>query len=470
MGQKEGTMSRELGRDANGAQKVMHARNYLTDALGQLPLNGISVLAGQTTYFYTNKVGMAAATVGTVLLIAKIVDALTDLIMGKIVDNTETKYGKARPWLLRMTFPAMLAMVLLYTVPQASLGVQAVYALLTNIFASAVCYTAIAVPFYTMMVYTTKSSEEKGKMGTYRSAVGYAVGVGLGIGLIPITDALGGDQAAWIKFAAILAIIAGAGLFICFMGANERYSDDPEEHEKEKSVTILQGLGMLVKNTYWIKITVFGVCMNIMYAMILAAPIYYAQCIVGDPAFYSIVNTVNLIPSIIGFVTVGFIIKRFGLARTAKYASIIGIIGSVVRCFAPGSVMITLIFGSVVMYATIPLISVLPAMVLNTSEVNMSNYGVRITGMTNASNSFVGKIGSGVGSAAIGWVLAAGGFDAYAAGGAMTSGVVTAVYALNIYIPLAMFVIMLLILARYDLEDRLPEMMAENERRSAANK
>ena len=119
------------------------------------------------------------------------------------------------------------------------------------------------------------------------------------------------------------------------------------------------------------------------------------------------------------------------------------------------------------MYATIPLISVLPAMVLNTSEVNMKNFGVRITGMTNASNSFVGKIGNGLGGSAIGWVLAAGGFDAVAAGGEITKGVTTAVYALNIYIPLAMFIIMLLILAKYDLEDKMQGMIAENDKKAA---
>ena len=307
---------------------------------------------------------------------------------------------------------------------------------------------------------------EKGKMGTYRSAVGYAIGVALGIGLIPITDALGGDQGAWIKFAVIMAILSGIGLFIAFKGSKERYAGDEEEQAKERSVSIIKGLGMLLKNKYWIKITVFGVCMNIMYAMIMAAPIYYAQCIVEDAGFYSIINTVNIIPSVIGFLSVGFLIKKFGLAKTAKYASIIGIAGCVVRCIFPSSVPVTLVFGSVVMYATIPLISVLPAMVLNTSEVNMKNYGVRITGMTNASNSFVGKVGSGLGSAAIGWVLAAGGFDAVAAGGAITGSVRTAVYALNIYIPLAMFIIMLIILARYDLEDKLPAMIAENDRKA----
>lgn len=456
-------MSKELGKDMNGVQKVMTGPAYLADALGQIPLNSISVLTGQMTYFYTNEVGMAAAAVGTVLLVARIVDALTDLVMGKIVDNTNTKYGKARPWLLRMVIPVMVALILLFTVPKVNEGIQLGYALLTNIFVSAICYTAIAVPFYTMIAYKTKSSEEKGKMGTYRSAVGYAIGVALGIGLIPITNALGGDQAAWIKFAVIMAVLSGIGLFIAFKGSKELYAGDEAEQEKEKSISIIKGLGILLKNTYWIKITVFGVCMNVMYAMIMAAPIYYAQCIVEDPGFYSIINTVNIVPSVIGFLTVGILIKKFGLAKTAKYASIIGIIGSVVRCIFPASVPVTLVFGSVVMYATIPLISVLPAMVLNTSEVNMKNHGVRITGMTNASNSFVGKIGSGVGGAAIGWVLAAGGFDAVAAGGAITDSVRTAVYALNIYIPLAMFIIMLLILARYDLEDKLPAMIKEND-------
>lgn len=460
-------MSKELGRDTNGIQKVMHGRDYASDALGQISLNTITCLAGQMTYFYTNKVGMAAATVGTLLLVAKIFDAVTDLIMGKIVDNTNTKNGKARPWLLRMILPVMIAIVALFAVPNASSGIKNGYALITNIFASAICYTAIAVPYYTMMSYKTKSNEEKGNMGRFRSAVGYAVGVGLGIGLIPITVALGDDQMAWVKLAAILAVLSGIGLFIAYKGSKELYVESQEEQQNENQVSIIEGIKILLKNKYWIKITIFGVCMNIMYAMIMAAPIFYAQFVVNDPAFYSVVNTVNIIPSIIGFLTVGFWIKKLGLAKTAKLASIIGIVGCVVRCIFPASVPVTLIFGSVVMYATIPLISVLPAMVLNTAEVNMSKFGVRITGMTNASNSFVGKIGSGIGGAAIGWVLAAGGMEKVIAGGAMTSELTIAVYTLNIYIPLAMFIIMLLFLSRYDLEDRFQDLLAENEKKAA---
>ncbi|MGN1023021.1 MAG: MFS transporter, partial [Lachnospiraceae bacterium] len=102
-----------------------------------------------------------------------------------------------------------------------------------------------------------------------------------------------------------------------------------------------------------------------------------------------------------------------------------------------------------------------------TSEVNMQQYGVRITGMTNASNSFIGKIGSGIGASAIGWILAAGGYDTYTKTGELTQGVTNAVSILNIYIPIVIFAVMVLFMWRYDLEEKLPGIIAENDKISA---
>ena len=458
-------MAKELGLDKDGQQKHLRPVDYLTDSLGQFGLNSLNQLTGQLTYFYTTKLGMASGTVGTVLLFSKIFDAVTDLFMGKLVDKTNTKAGKARPWLLRMVIPIFLACVLLFTVPQSMGGFRYVYALVTAVFASAIVYTAVAVPYYTMMSYKTKSSEEKGKMGTWRAAVGYAIGVACGIGLIPITVALGDDQAAWIKFGAILGVLSAICLFITYKFSREIYHDEGEMAQKEAKVSIIDGIKMLIHNKYWIKITVVGVAMNIMYGIILVAPLYYGLIIMGNPGFYSTVNTVNIFPSVVGFLTVGFWIKRFGLTGTAKWAAVIGIVGCIIRMVAPMNSFIFLAGGVLMMYATIPLISVLPAMTLNTAEQNMQNHGVRITGMTNASNSFVGKLGGGVGGSLIGWVLAWGGFDAFNAGTiGVTSGLKSAVFALNSYIPLAMFAIILLVLLRYDFEDKLPAILKDNER------
>ncbi len=447
--------------DKNGNEMVISKKGYMGDALGQIALNSIMVLTGQLTFFYTNKIGMAAATVGTIIFVAKLFDAFSDLIMGKIVDRTNSKRGKAKPWLLWMIAPIMIAIVSLFTVPaNASDTVKVGYVLLTNVFASAICYTAVAVPYYTMIAYKTRSNEEKGKIGTARSAVGYAVGISIGIGLIPVTNMLGGDQRAWILVALFFAVISGIGLFIAYKSSDEKYIPTAEEQSNEANIGIFAGLKILFTNKYWIKIGFVGVCMNIMYAMVMASPVFYALYVLGSDNYIGLINTVNIIPSVIGFMTVGSIVKRFGLTGTAKIASVIGIFGCLVRVAFPSSLAVTLVFGSLVMYATIPLIACLPAMILNTAEVNMKNHGVRITGMTNSANSFVGKVGSGLGSAAIGWVLAFGGFDAMAQ--VQSQSALTAIYALNIYIPLLMFIIMLIVLKTYKLDDIYEQLVIDN--------
>ena len=108
-----------LGLDKDGVQKVMRTGDYFADSLGQFSLNAISGLVGQLTYFYTDKVGMAAGAVATVFFICKILDAFTDVIMGNIVDHTKPGKEKYRPWILRMIIPAAIVIVGLFTVPSS---------------------------------------------------------------------------------------------------------------------------------------------------------------------------------------------------------------------------------------------------------------------------------------------------------------------------------------------------------------
>lgn len=126
-----GKKKKELGLDSMGIQKTMRLTDYLGDGIGQLPLNIMSSLVGQLTYFYTEKVGLAAGMVATMLLIAKIFDAFSDLAMGKIMDAGKSPKGKCRPWFSRMAIPAFVSIILLFTVPKnIGSGLQAAYVLI----------------------------------------------------------------------------------------------------------------------------------------------------------------------------------------------------------------------------------------------------------------------------------------------------------------------------------------------------
>ena len=225
---------RPLGKDKLGVQKVMRMSDYLGDAAGQFSLNAISGLIGQLTYFYTDKVGVAAGAIATALLIVKILDAFTDIIMGYIVDHTAPGKEKYRPWILRMILPMAIIMILMFTVPtNVSSPVQIAYLFITNFLFSAVIYTIICVPYQAIMVVRTNSQEERAKMGTWRAAAGYVSGMIIAVMIIPITNMLGGDQKAWVIFSAALAVISAILLFVTYKTSKEYPAMDGQDMTAE---------------------------------------------------------------------------------------------------------------------------------------------------------------------------------------------------------------------------------------------
>jgi GPH family glycoside/pentoside/hexuronide:cation symporter len=220
---------KELGLDSVGIQKTLTLKNYLGDAVGMIGFNGFGSLTGMLTYFYTDKAGLAAAAVGTFMLAARIFDAITDIGMGYLVERTKSRFGKARPWFLWIALPALVTAVSLYCIPiNAAPSVKTAYAFITYFIMTAVITTAINIPYSAFMAFVTRSPEERSKMGIFRSIFGTLVGMMVAIGLIPITNALGGDQKAWILTASVIAVVGALSFLIAFFSNKERYSSDEQ--------------------------------------------------------------------------------------------------------------------------------------------------------------------------------------------------------------------------------------------------
>lgn len=455
--------NKELGLDSMGVPKSMRLTDYLGDGLGQLPLNIMSGLVGQLTYFYTEKVGLAAGMVATMLLVAKIVDAFSDLIMGKIMDAGHSPKGKCRPWFLRMALPAAVIIVLLFTVPKnAGSGFQMAYVLITNILITAVIYTAVAIPYGALMSLRTKSSDERGKMGVFRAAFGYIAGMIIAILLIPITNALGGTQAAWIKVAVVFGLISLLSLLILYKVSKENAGGEAaskEQEQAEEDVSFTEGLKILFHNKYWVIMLFLQLLMNISYGLSGAGGTYYCKYILGNDNMVALLGAVGLIPTFLGFALTGPMAAKFGMTKTCMISCALGAAACVVRVFTPYSLVTCLIGGCFTTFANIPLMCLFGAMVNNCVEYNEWKFEKRIVGMTNSANSFGCKIGSGIGSSLIGWLLAWGGYSS--ALETQPGTVNIAIFAFSIYIPLALFVTMFILLMKNDLEKKYPQIVAE---------
>jgi len=457
-----------LGKDSMGIQKTMRLGDYLGDGLGQLPLNVIENLEGQLTYFYTEKVGLAAGMVATMLLAAKFADAFSDLVMGKIMDMGNSPKGKCRPWFLRMAIPAAVIIIMLFTVPKnAPGGLQMGYVLITNILLSAVVYTAVAIPYGAIMAIRTESVEERGRMGIVRTIFGYVIGMVIAILLIPITNMLGGDQGAWIKVSVVFAVLSAASLFILYKTSREtsKTAAEEEPQDTEEKVPFAEAIRMLFQNKYWVIMLLVNLLVNISYGLSTGGGTYFAKYILGNDNLVALLGAVGLLPTFIGFIIVGPMTKKLGVAGACKVSALIGAVAMVVRAFTPYSIVTTVGCGLFSSFATIPMMCLTAPMVNNCVEYNDWKYGKRMVGMTNSASSFGGKIGSGIGGSLIGWLLALAGYNAAAA--SQPGSVNIAIFAFAIYIPLGLFVIMAVLFHKYDLEKHYVEIVTALKERKA---
>lgn len=450
---------KQLGLDGMGIQKTMRLGDYLADSGGQFALNSISGLIGAITYFYTDKIGVAAMTAANVLLIAKIVDAFTDLIMGRIMDNGKSPKGKCRPWFLRMAIPAFVVIVALFSVPSGlSSPMLFAYLLITNVLASAVVSTAISIPYNAIQCMRTPSIEERTKMGIFRSIMGYLIGMIIAIALVPITNLLGvngvADQAAYIKFAVVLGLISMVLLLILYAKSVEKTT---AEQKQDDGVPFVKAIGMLFKNKYWVIVLISNLFSAVIFALTSASGTYYAKWILGNDNLVALMGAVGLISTFVGFGVVGPMTNKLGIRKTLMISMIIGIAGSAVRIFFPDSLIVLMTAGQLPSFAIIPLMCVCGTMNTMAMDYNDYLYGNKIVGMSASASSFGSKVAGGLGGSLIGWILAAVNYDPNAT--VATTAVRYGIYAFSIYIPLAMMVALLLLTSRFDIENRYTEIL-----------
>lgn len=461
-----------LGKDKDGIQKVMRVGDYFGDAMGQFALNAISGLVGQLTYFYTDKVGLAAGAVGTAFLIVKILDAFTDLIMGYIVDHTAPGKERYRPWLLRMAIPAAIMIVLLFTVPSnISSGMQMVYMFITNFLLTAVIYTAICIPYSSLQVVRTASQQERGNMGTWRAGAGYVAGMVIAVAIIPITNMLGGDQAAWIKFSVVLAVLAAVCLLLTWKTSKETnpvMESTEKQANDEESIPLKKAIVNLFHNKYWVMILIMGLCANITYGLANSAGTYYAKWIYGNDNLVGIQGAVGMIPTILGFALVGPMIKKLGVTKTLRVSFFMGMAANILRLINPDNFVYNIVLGCFSSFANIPmmcLLGVLTAMAIDYNEYKFNN---RMLASSQAAASFGNKVGNGLGSSLVAWCLALAAYDP----NALTATFATrqAVLAFNIYVPILLFALMFILSIKFDLEKRLPGIHEELAKRKSTGK
>ncbi len=458
-----------LGKDADGFQKMMRKGDYAADFSGQLGLGIMGNIVGQMTYFYTDKVGLAVGAVGVMMAIAKVIDALTDIWMGNIVDHSKGGNQKYFKWMIRMTIPAALIVFLMFTVPSTgTLGLA--YVLVTNVLLTAVVGTLIGTPFSAVMVVRTNSQSERSSMGVLRAAANYGAGMVVAIITIPVTNMLGGTQSAWIKYGAIMALIILLCLLICWNnGRKAKFAADIERSaagevvEEEEAVPLMDAVSMLFHNKYWVIVLLFNLITSVTNAIAGAAGTYYCKWIFGNDNLVGIIGALGMVATLVGFIVSKPIIAKLGVKRTVYFGVLGAAIVAGIRCIAPTNLKLYFVMGLLGSFVQIPLMCLYGVLLAMAVDYNEWKYDKKLVAVSSGAIGFGNKVGSGLGSVILSAFLVLGHYDPTLT--EATTSMRWAIYGFGNYLPLVINVIMFLVFTKFDIEEKLPAMREEVARR-----
>ncbi len=320
---------------------------YLLGPAGALLLN--AVLATYLNVFYTDVLKLTSVWGGVFLMafpiISKILDAITNVVMGQIIERTRTAQGKARPWLL-LSAPLMAVTgILLFAVPQASQTVQVIWVMVSyNLFYS-FAYTIYNMSHSLMVPLSTRDVKQRGSLAVFNNIAAVMIS-GIIVALIfpmVVMPALGANQSAWLGLMSVLSILALPLTLVEYYFTKERIT---EETGDTQGVSMGKQMTAVFKDPSWLIFMGFFLIFNFGTQLKNLSLVYYCNYVLGtynDGITQMLVSVIGGVPMGIGIFAVWPLAKKFGKRNVTMAGFVLYAIGGAVCMMAPKNMVVVLV-------------------------------------------------------------------------------------------------------------------------------
>lgn len=338
--------SRIHSQNVTGKEKWL---GYLLGPCGALLLN--AVLATYLNVYYTDVLKLTTVWGGAFLvvfpLVSKIIDAITNVIMGYIIDRTKTKQGKARPWLLLSAPLVALTGILLFTVPNAGETVQVIWVMLSyNLFYS-FAYTIYNMSHNLMCPLSTRNTIQRGGLSVFNQ-ISTIMMSGIIVALIfpmAVMPMLGVDQTKWILVMSILSILSLPLTLLEYYFTKERVTEEQGDKE-ERKLPYLTQLKIVLTDKYMILMFVYFFIYTLGTSLKNIGLVYYCNYVLGtynDGVTQTMISVIGGIPMGIGIFAVWPLAKKFGKRNVTLAGFILYAIGSAICWAVPTNMAVVLV-------------------------------------------------------------------------------------------------------------------------------
>lgn len=422
-------------------------------------------------FFYTDVLKIDPKAAGVLLLIAKFWDAVNDPLMGAIIERSNGKHGKCRTFLLRWSVPAGVFFWLMFNAPDLSPTMKLVYAYVTY-FGQDLCYTATGLAYTTLMARITSDPIQRVALNQSRAFISMFTAIFVSSMTMGLVESVGnGDYVVGFRVVmavyAVLLALGYIGVFLLTRGYDKQ--DVPTEEEKAEAASKAEKphmpLGTMIKlllqNNLWRWFVVTTLLYYGTSSITQGLLIYYVRDYIGNSDLVGLASLASMISGFFAIVLLKFFAQKMGKVRASIMGLGIAFTCMLVRVVSQDQIIPLYLACLLVAGFGLSLFAslVIPN-IMDSIDYGEWKTGVRSDALVMSANSFGTKIGQGLGTASIAFMLDAMGYDETLA--VQTESCVNGIHWLATLLPLIMYgVLIVLMLVIYRYEKKMPAIRAE---------
>lgn len=435
--------------------RITTLRNRFGYGLGTLGRDLVYTMFSLYLLFFFSDVLEVSQTVlagvTIVLVVTRVFDAVNDPIMGLIVDNTRTRWGRFKPWIVVGALLAAAFTLVTFSDYPSALDDAAVVAVFAAVYVAwEISYTINDIAYWSMLPSLSQDQRERERIGAFARICANVGAFSMVVAIVPLSQAVGaavGDVRQsyfWIAVGAVVLMLVFQGVMLLLV------KEDPSIPVTTQRTSLRELIAVIVKNDQLMAVTVALALFMTAYTTTIGFGLYYFKYVYGDEGFYGVFAIVLGVAQLSALALYPWFSRRLKRSTLYTIAMLLVVAGYTVFFFAPPGGLAMIVVGGVAIFAGQAAIQLLMLMFIADSvEYGQWKSGRRNDSITLSLQPFIYKLGAALSSGIIGWTVIASGMQVADGAAEMTDGGVFLVKAAMLLVPLALIVVSYLVHRRF---------------------